>query len=539
MNTRLGRLLSLLLLAFAVCCGGETKTVVAETQLLLSVSLAPTLQSEVDRLRATVWTSSGGTWEQGSSVTVQTAGLSFPIDLPILPSTPAHERATVELVVEALAGTQVLAETRVLSRFVSGENRTLTATLSLCAGREPGFVCAPSSCRGAGCQVCAASGACEPVVEQTGGEPVQPIDAGSLPSDRDASGPAKPTLPADGGAVATVDAARVTEPRDAGAVSDMSDTGTADAGPAQGVCPADHGCVAPYACVPTKLGYTCRGQFADWPMPDGFAEAKFKHDYTTDGLTVVDGVTKLEWQTNVPLVHAGCTRFPMYSSGGVSMRGMTGEWCSLAEARAHCQELVYADKDDWRLPSLIELVSVFDSSRINHRIAIDGDVFPDVEWSGYVTNSLYARPTASYRGIDFVSREITESNQGEVRCVRGGAEPPFAKPTDRYTVDATADTVTDNATQLTWQRTPSAQVFVSDAPEIATHCKDGWRLPTPNELLTLVDPTREKPAIEPTAFPGTLSTTYWVMENDRGSAVSFELGDMEYSADDGLIRCVR
>lgn len=72
-------------------------------------------------------------------------------------------------------------------------------------------------------------------------------------------------------------------------------------------------------------------------------------------------------------------------------------------------------------------------------------------------------------------------------------------PPGRYYVDAKNGTVYDTKTGLTWTR---AIVTQSTCPNL-TLDGGGWRLPTVQELLTLVDPTRSEPAIDVNAFPNT------------------------------------
>jgi hypothetical protein len=556
-------LTSLLGTSAIVGCEGETKTVTAATQLLVSVDFVEGLRTSADSLRASVYIRSANVWERGSSVTLSTAGLRWPVDLPLLPSKSEHESADIEIVLEALKDRQVLAETRLLSHFVHNEHRTLRALLAVCRG-EVGLVCSPAGCHGDACSICGPSGACVPVV-LTVAEPTLTLDAGALdtggqpPNDastatdareagNDAGGSSTPSSDAgasvtpsdDAGSAPTPDAATAVLP-DAGGAQVPVDAGAVDAGRTPQVCPTDHGCLTPYPCVPTDLGYTCLGQSADWPMPDGFDSSKYKQSYSSDGITVIDNVTKLEWETNVNSVMSGCTKQIEYREGGSSeiKREPVGSYCSLVEARKHCDDLKVGDKDDWRLPSVVELVSLLDHARIDYRIGINADFFPDIEWSNYVTTSLYPGAPASYREVDFVQRSTWKGELGKVRCVRGLPNPPFAKPADRYSVDVTTDTVTDKATHLVWQRSPSSKTFPSADPGIAAYCTGGFRLPSSNELFSLVDTTRLMPAIDTTAFPGTPSAKFWALNNDRGSAVSFQTGDLGYAEGDGYVRCVR
>ncbi len=93
-----------------------------------------------------------------------------------------------------------------------------------------------------------------------------------------------------------------------------------------------------------------------------------------------------------------------------------------------------------------------------------------------------------------------------------------AVPAGRYTYPAPG-TVYDTKTKLTWQQTaPSATYSWTQA---LTYCAGvgktlggaGWRLPTVKELQTLVDESRSSPSIDPTAFPGAPSTTFWTSSN--------------------------
>ena len=88
-----------------------------------------------------------------------------------------------------------------------------------------------------------------------------------------------------------------------------------------------------------------------------------------------------------------------------------------------------------------------------------------------------------------------------------------AKPVaaSRFLVDGA--TVLDTSAGLTWQREVPNQRFTwAKAKEYAAGLElagGGWRLPTKEELASIVDYTRSNPAIDPVAFPNTPSEWFW------------------------------
>lgn len=123
-------------------------------------------------------------------------------------------------------------------------------------------------------------------------------------------------------------------------------------------------------------------------------------------------------------------------------------------------------------------------------------------------------------------------------------------PPGHYTVHASG-TVYDTRTKLTWQQVVDAETYIwMDAN---THCTNlslagtGWRLPTRAELLTLVDLTRNDPAIDSTTFPNTPATIFWsstpyVASSGYAWSVNFSYGNSNGTVTSnafGRVRCVR
>lgn len=86
-----------------------------------------------------------------------------------------------------------------------------------------------------------------------------------------------------------------------------------------------------------------------------------------------------------------------------------------------------------------------------------------------------------------------------------------------------------------------------------TVASNGWRLPTKDELLSIVDKTWSNPTIDGVAFPDTPSQGFWSSSAYTDSPgptwgsspsaweVFFDVGSLSYSNTDGTyrVRCVR
>jgi hypothetical protein len=306
-------------------------------------------------------------------------------------------------------------------------------------------------------------------------------------------------------------------------------------------CQAFLGCPTDYPCVPTQIpgGYSCQGLFASWPMPDRVQGSATAPSYSGNALTVVDNVTGLEWQ------RATVTNCAVGDAGGTA--------CNQPSAKAYCLALDLGGKQDYRLPTKIELESLLDCT---HSVVpyIDTNAFPDTLSADYWTSSPTAGATDEYWYVGFASCGSNHRNGGgsqPIRCVRGtGLKPSTAR--DHYTVLPVAGDagspgeVRDNRTGLTWQGgmgSPQPMQFVTASPLCAS-LGSGYRLPTEKELLTLVDPSRVQPAIDVGVFPGTAAYLYWTSQGGpfptTGVSVSFALGATAAADGSGAYtRCVR
>ena len=196
-----------------------------------------------------------------------------------------------------------------------------------------------------------------------------------------------PSAPPDGAAVG--------DARAADGASLEAGSGCATGG---GQAPCGSGLVCERSGAPTCADPT----WAQWPMPSAQVEvaagAANLQSYTdnADG-TVTDEVTKLVWEQ--------LTQVKDYTQ---------------AEAAAYCSGLHLGGYSDWRLPAVIELVSIVDTGTYNP--SIDSTMFPGTPPVGFYWSSTpYVGYPGNMWGVYFnngYSAYNDASMAYSVRCVR-------------------------------------------------------------------------------------------------------------------------
>ncbi len=106
-----------------------------------------------------------------------------------------------------------------------------------------------------------------------------------------------------------------------------------------------------------------------------------------------------------------------------------------------------------------------------------------------------------------------------IGCLQCIGQASAKAPVGRFVVDKAGATVYDTLTKLTWQRQSAPTTFwwsdILFPSSAQNYCKNlalaggGWRLPGEYELLGLVDRQEPSLAVDPTAFPGSISGIYW------------------------------
>jgi len=134
--------------------------------------------------------------------------------------------------------------------------------------------------------------------------------------------------------------------------------------------------------------------------------------------------------------------------------------------------------------------------------------------------------------------------------------PPWHRvledPDERFHLVMNNEAVLDRGTGLVWQRDTENQFI--NWYQACAYCytlvrgnRKGWRLPTVEELSTLVDPGQTNPSLPPGhPFTNVKSSGYWssttnASYTDGAWFVYFRYGYVDYNfkANDNYVRCVR
>lgn len=136
----------------------------APTQVMLRIhNDDEALLSQMTDLRVSLFRREGTSWLPRGSNVHSRRQLKWPVEIPILPSSEAAATQDFEVLIEALRGSEVLAETRVVSSFAQDDWRLLDARLFTCPRAPELPACARAGCHAETCALCTPLGECDPV----------------------------------------------------------------------------------------------------------------------------------------------------------------------------------------------------------------------------------------------------------------------------------------------------------------------------------------------------------------------------------------
>ena len=267
----------------------------------------------------------------------------------------------------------------------------------------------------------------------------------------------------------------------------------------------------------------------------------------SDG-TVTDPTTGLTWMR--------CSMGQTWAGSTCSGTASTYNW---DQAVALTGAVSFSGQGDWRLPNIRELQTIVDRSHAYP--AIDIAAFPDSPIAYFWSSSSYADGSDHVWSVSFggghsgTAGGYLKSDLFAVRMVRGGQSSALLnldRPASSY-VDQGDGTVIHTPTGLRWYRCAWGQTWdgttctgaggtytwiesnlsstsTVDIFGTSTSATYNWRLPTEEELLSLVDYTSSSnPAINTTAFPNPPNAYFWsasVYAQDESRAWTVDSGNI-------------
>ncbi|MBC7523306.1 MAG: DUF1566 domain-containing protein [Flavobacterium sp.] len=204
---------------------------------------------------------------------------------------------------------------------------------------------------------------------------------------------------------------------------------------------------------------------------------------------------------------------------GLMWQQVDGGEMTIENAFIYADNLVLGGFSDWLLPSPMESFSILNHQNNNPAMNTTFFMVSDAEY--WWTNSYQAGDntkvwcTNAGGGIGNKPKSETISAGGikkyHVRAVRNNS---IATTIANHYTDNGNGTITDNLTQLVWQKVPNTTVLTWEnalvyAETLSLASATDWRLPNIKELQSLNDESVTNPSANTTFFPTIGVHNYW------------------------------
>jgi len=173
-------------------------------------------------------------------------------------------------------------------------------------------------------------------------------------------------------------------------------------------------------------------------------------------------------------------------------------WSEVGQPATAANTAMLCGRDDWRLPTPVELSGIVDSGAVAAAVAIDTGLFPDTAAVAYWTSTESVQDPASSWVVEFDNGAVgiaSQANAARVRLVSGEQiEADFSFEAPNVLVDGRSGLMWLSTSQTgTWEAAQAAAAGVN-ANSPGGH--SDWRLPNRNELGSLVDRLQRGPAAD-------------------------------------------
>ena len=238
---------------------------------------------------------------------------------------------------------------------------------------------------------------------------------------------------------------------------------------------------------------------------------------TAENFTMIrDEITGLTWEVKKTdeSIQGKNKLFSWYdpddkTNGGNS--GLNGDNTDTNDLIRALNNQHFGGYSDWRLPTIYELSALQNMSNTTN--GIQTQFFPNTMQGVYWTSTTCSGQPQKAWQISFNTGKNSyddKSTTAHVRAVRGSANSLILSRFE----DNADGTVTDTLTGLMWQKQYEQNPMtweqaLTQINSMLLGDYTDWRLPTREELRSIVDYSQTVPSILTSIFPGTVSGNYW------------------------------